>query len=60
MLVEVDLSHPNFDNFFTRICESHFNDKDDHVIDRHRNDDSTGLRIWVGAPDCIMRVIISD
>ena len=60
MLAAVDLSHPNFCNFFVRVCEGHFNEQGEYVIDRRRNGDSIRGGIWVGAPDCVMQIITSE
>jgi beta-galactosidase GanA len=60
MLAAVDLSHPNFTNFFVRVCEGHFNQKGEYVVDRRRNGDSVRGGIWVGSPDCVMQLITSD
>ena len=60
MLGGVDLSHPNFTNFFARVCEGHFNEKGDYVVDRRRNGDSVRGGITVGSPDCVIQLITSD
>ena len=60
LLGGVDLSHPNFMNFFVRVCEGHFNEKGEYVIDRRINGDLVRGGIWVGPPDSVMQIITSD
>jgi hypothetical protein len=60
MLGGVDLSHPNFTNFFAKVCEGHFNEKGEYVVDRRRNGDSVRGGITVGSPDCVIQLITSD
>jgi beta-galactosidase GanA len=60
LLAASDLSHPNFINFFVRVCEGHFNEKGEYVVDRRRNGDDVRGGIWVGPPDSVMQLITSD
>lgn len=60
MLAGVDITHPNFANFFVRVSEGHFNAKGEYVVDRRRNGDSIRGGIGVGSPDCVIQLITSD
>jgi hypothetical protein len=60
LLGGVDITHPNFANFFVRVCEGHFNEKGEYVIERRRNGDAIRGGIGVGSPDCVIQLITSD